>query len=86
MHDGLSQIRVLGAIESTGGYGTTNSWPKSPLGLYHGAQNRTLFQKEMSLEEVMSSPMVVDPLRLFMLCSDGAAAVIVCNERRKENR
>jgi len=48
----------------------------------NGALNpNALFQKEMSLEEVMSSPLVVDPLRLYMLCSpdDGAAAVIVCN-------
>lgn len=50
----------------------------------NGARNpKALFQAEMSLEQILASPMVVDPLRLYMLCSpvDGAAAAIVCSER-----
>jgi acetyl-CoA acetyltransferase len=37
------------------------------------------YRKEYSLEEVLASPMVCDPLRLFEICatSDGAAAIIV---------
>jgi acetyl-CoA C-acetyltransferase len=50
----------------------------------NGALNpNALFRKPMSVEEILASPLVVDPLRLFMLCSpdDGAAAVILCSER-----
>lgn len=45
--------------------------------------DKAFFQKRMSVEEILSSPMVTDPLRLYMLCSpvDGAAAAIVCNEK-----
>ncbi|WP_099185312.1 thiolase family protein [Sphingobium fuliginis] len=36
----------------------------------------------MSIDEILNSPMVTDPLRLFMLCSpvDGAGAVVVASE------
>jgi acetyl-CoA acetyltransferase len=39
------------------------------------------FRREITLEEVLASPMVVDPLRLFEICgtSDGAAAVILAS-------
>lgn len=50
----------------------------------NGAKNpKALFQKEMSIAEILASPMVTDPLRLYMLCSpdDGAAAAIVCSEK-----
>lgn len=49
----------------------------------NGARNeKAFFRKEMRPEEILASPMVTDPLRLFMLCSplDGAGAVIVANE------
>ena len=38
-----------------------------------------MYRKEMSSEEVLGSPMVCDPLRLFMLCSpnEGAAALVL---------
>ena len=38
------------------------------------------YQKEVTLEEVLTSPMVVDPLTLYQCCptSDGAAAAILC--------
>ncbi|MFP6625616.1 MAG: transporter [Deltaproteobacteria bacterium] len=49
------------------------------------------FRKEFSLEEVLGSPMVSYPLRLFEICpvSDGAAAVILCSAnlaRRKSDK
>jgi len=39
------------------------------------------FRKEFSMEEVLASPMVSDPLHLFEICpvSDGAAAVVLCS-------
>jgi acetyl-CoA acetyltransferase len=39
------------------------------------------FRKEFTLEEVLGSPMVSYPLRLFEICpvSDGAAAVVLCS-------
>ncbi len=44
---------------------------------------KAYFQREMSVEEILASPMVTDPLRLYMLCTpvDGAGAVIVVNEK-----
>ena len=38
------------------------------------------FQKEFTVEEVLNSPMVADPITLYSCCpnSDGAAAVILC--------
>lgn len=40
------------------------------------------FNKEMTLEEVMGSPMIADPITLFSCCpnSDGAAALVLCSE------
>ena len=39
------------------------------------------FQKEIKLEDVMNSPYVSNPLRLFQICpvSNGAAAAIICS-------
>jgi len=48
----------------------------------HGAANpRARYRKEFTVEEVLASPMVTDPLRLLEICatSDGAAAVILSN-------
>lgn len=51
----------------------------------HGAKNpRSQFPKPITVEEVLASPMVADPLRLLD-CSpitDGAAAVILCSMRK----
>ena len=43
---------------------------------------RARYRRVFSLEEVLNSPMVADPLRLFEICatSDGAAAVVVCSD------
>jgi acetyl-CoA acetyltransferase len=46
----------------------------------HGAANPdAMYQKEVSVEEVLGSRVVCDPLHLFMLCSpnEGAAAVVL---------
>lgn len=51
----------------------------------HGKLNPyARYQKEYTLEDVMNSPMVAYPLRLFEISatSDGAAAVILCNEKK----
>ncbi len=42
------------------------------------------FQKEISLEQVMQSPYVSDPLRLFQICpvSNGAAAAVICSQEK----
>jgi acetyl-CoA acetyltransferase len=48
----------------------------------HGLHNPyARYRKEFTREEVLASPMVADPLRLYELCatSDGAAAVILAN-------
>ncbi|MBI4294680.1 MAG: lipid-transfer protein [Chloroflexi bacterium] len=39
------------------------------------------YRRKFSLEEVLLSPMVCDPLRLFEICatSDGAAAMVLCS-------
>ena len=50
----------------------------------NGAKNpKALFQAEMTIEQILASPMVTDPLRLYMLCSpdDGAAAAIVVSDK-----
>jgi acetyl-CoA acetyltransferase len=40
------------------------------------------FQKEITVEDVMNSPYVSNPLRLFQICpvSNGAAAAIICSK------
>lgn len=42
------------------------------------------FQKAVTLEEVLQSPYVSDPLRLFEICpvSNGAAAAVLCSRRK----
>jgi acetyl-CoA C-acetyltransferase len=46
----------------------------------NGVHNpNAMFRKEFSIDGVLASPMVCDPLRLYMLCSpnEGAAAVVL---------
>lgn len=48
----------------------------------HGALNpNALYRKVFTVEEILASPMVCDPLRLFMICAtrDGAGAAILCS-------
>jgi len=46
------------------------------------------FRKEFTLEEVLGSPMVSYPLRLYEICpvSDGAAAVVLCSAEQARRR
>lgn len=51
----------------------------------NGVHNpNAMYRREMSLEEIIASPMVCDPLRLLMLCApnEGAAAAIVTTRQR----
>src|SRR6267142_3614199 len=51
----------------------------------HGARNPFAhFQEAVTLEAVMESPLVADPLRLFHCCpiSDGGAAILLTTDRR----
>lgn len=43
-----------------------------------------MYRKAFSLEEILASPIVCDPMRLLEICApnDGAAAVIVASERK----
>ena len=43
-----------------------------------------MYQREYSMEEILQSRMVCDPLTLFMICptTDGAAAAILCAEEK----
>jgi acetyl-CoA acetyltransferase len=42
-----------------------------------------MYRKELSVEEILNSRMVSDPLTLFMLCApnDGGAAAVICNKK-----
>lgn len=51
----------------------------------HGALNPyARYRKVFTVEDVLNSPIVSDPLRLYEICatSDGAASVILCNEEK----
>jgi acetyl-CoA acetyltransferase len=51
----------------------------------HGALNPyAQFQKKFTLEEVLKSPMIADPLTLYSCCpnSDGAAALVLCSKEK----
>lgn len=51
----------------------------------HGALNAyAQFQKKFTVEEVLNSPMIADPLTLYSCCpnSDGAAALILCSKEK----
>ncbi|OGP78128.1 MAG: hypothetical protein A2V86_03010 [Deltaproteobacteria bacterium RBG_16_49_23] len=45
------------------------------------------FQKLLTIEEVLNSPMIADPLTLYSCCpnSDGAAALILCSREKTRN-
>jgi len=51
----------------------------------HGVNNpNAMYRSETTVEAVLNSPMVCDPLTMFMLCApnEGAAAAILCSERK----
>jgi acetyl-CoA acetyltransferase len=43
-----------------------------------------MYQKAFSLEEILASPLVCDPIRLLEICApnEGAAAVVLCSEKK----
>ncbi len=56
---------------------------------YHGSMNPLAqFQKEITVEKVLASPMVCDPLQVFDCCpiSDGAAAVVLASREIAEKK
>ena len=67
-------------------YGTTREQlaKVSVKNHYNGALNPyAQFQKQFTVEEVLNSPVVADPLTLLSCCpnSDGAAALILCSKK-----
>jgi len=51
----------------------------------HGSLNPyAQFQKKFTVEDVLNSPMIADPLTLYSCCpnSDGAAALILCSKEK----
>jgi acetyl-CoA acetyltransferase len=55
----------------------------------HGLANpKARYRKEVTIEEVLASPMVADPLRLLEICatSDGGAAVVLMSNEEAERR
>ena len=43
----------------------------------------SFYQKAFTMEEILNSPVVNDPIRLYMICApvEGAAAVVICSEK-----
>jgi acetyl-CoA acetyltransferase len=43
-----------------------------------------MYQKEFTIEEILGSPLVCDPIRLYEICApdEGAAAVVLCPKER----
>ncbi len=67
-------------------YGTTSEHlAKVAVKNHHyGAMNKyAMFQKEVTVEKALASPMVAYPLRMYDCCAnaDGAAAMIITNEK-----
>ena len=80
------QYWALNAMRHMHEYGTTEMHlaKVAAKAKRNGAKNpKALFQAEMTIEQILKSPMVTDPLRLYMLCSpdDGAAAAIVVSDK-----
>lgn len=80
------QYWALNAMRHMHDYGTTDRQlaKVSVKAKANGVLNpKAFFRKPMTVEEVLASTMVTDPLRLFMLCSpvDGAGAAIVVSDK-----
>jgi acetyl-CoA C-acetyltransferase/acetyl-CoA acyltransferase len=55
---------------------------------YHGSLNpRAQFDEEITVDDVLESPLIADPFHLYDCCpfSDGASAVVVTNEDAAES-
>lgn len=80
------QYWALNAMRHMHDYGTTERQiaKVAVKAKFNGTLNpKAYFRKAMTVEEVLASTMVTDPLRLFMLCSpvDGAGAAIVVSDK-----
>ncbi len=72
-------------------YGTTREQlaKVSVKNHYNGTLNPyAQYQEQLSLEEVLNSPMIAEPLTLYSCCpnSDGAAALILCSRDKLSKR
>jgi acetyl-CoA acetyltransferase len=80
MFVGLYSMQLRGWMERTGV--TKADFAKVTVkNMYNGSLNPyAQFQKPVTVEEVLGSRVVAEPLHLFMCCTmgDGSAAVIVC--------
>ncbi|MBA7668582.1 hypothetical protein ES703_76695 [subsurface metagenome] len=54
---------------------------KAAVSKYGALNPKARYRREFTVEEVLNSPMVADPLRLYEICatSDGAGAVVLCS-------
>ncbi|MBI2846676.1 MAG: transporter [Chloroflexi bacterium] len=70
---GTTKIHLAKAKALTSKYGKLNPYAR--------------YKREFNIEEVLNSPVVCDPLHLFMICatSDGAAAAVVCRAEIAKN-
>ncbi|HXH53166.1 MAG TPA: thiolase family protein [Sphingomicrobium sp.] len=80
------QYWALNAMRHMHDYGTTEVQIAkiAEKAKRNGAKNpKAFFRRPMTVEEILASTMVNDPLRLFMICSpvDGAAAVILASDK-----
>ena len=81
-----AQMFANAAKEHTETYGTSpETWAKVSVKNYSHAVNnpRSQFRTARTLDEILASPMISDPLTRMMCCptSDGGAAAIVAGER-----
>ena len=84
---GLSQNPMYWAMRARrhmADYGTTKEQLAKVSVKNHanGALNPyAMYQRAMTMEEILASPVVCDPIHLYMLCApdEGAAAVVVCS-------
>jgi acetyl-CoA acetyltransferase len=82
---GLRARRLMGASGVTVGHLAQVSVKNHR----NGVQNpNAMFRREFTLEDVLASPMVCDPLTLYMMCSpnEGAAAVVLEAARPQPSR
>lgn len=68
-------------------YGTTErhlAMAKAICSKYGALNPNARYRKQYTIDEVLNSVMVVDPLRLFEICatSDGAAAAVLCSAEK----
>lgn len=89
VNTGLIQNPMYWALNATRhmhDYGTTIeqiakvAYKNHKNGVYNP---NAMYQKEFSMEEILNSKLVCDPMRLFMICTpnEGSAAFILCSDK-----